>query len=60
MVDEIIRIVEENTTEDIEASMTVTDFIRQNHKGKGLNFKSAKQEIITYAENYNADIPNFF
>lgn len=40
--------------------MTVTDFIRHNHKGKGLNFKSAKQEIIAYAETYNADIPNFF
>lgn len=40
--------------------MTVTNFIRLNHRGKGLTFKQAKQEIINYAERYQAEIPNYF
>lgn len=40
--------------------MSVSDFIRQNHKGKGLSFKMIKQEIINYAQRYDAEIPNYF
>jgi hypothetical protein len=42
MVDEIVRMVEENTEED-KPSITVTDFLRNAHKHKPLTFKSAKQ-----------------
>jgi hypothetical protein len=60
MVDEIVRIIEENTAKDIEPDLSVSDFIRCNHKGKPLNFKLIKQEIINYAQNYDAEIPNYF
>jgi hypothetical protein len=40
--------------------MTVTDFIKLNQRGKGLTFKQTKQDIISYAERYQADIPNYF
>lgn len=60
MVDEIVRLVEENTSQDVEPGMSVLDFIRHNHKGKALSFKLIKQEIINYAQKYDAEIPNYF
>lgn len=60
MVDEVVRLVEENTTESIEADMTVTAFLRMRNKNKGLGFKQAKQEVSKYAEKYGVEIPNFF
>lgn len=52
--------MEENTAEDIEAPETVTEFIRDGHHGKPLNFKTMKKEIARYAEKYEVEIPNFF
>ena len=60
MVDEIVRLIEDNTSQDVEPGMSVMDFIRHNHKGKGLSFKTIKQEIINYAQKYDAEIPNYF
>lgn len=60
MVDEIVRLIEDNTSQDVEPGMSVLDYIRQNHKGKGLSFKMIKQEIINYAQRYDAEIPNYF
>lgn len=60
MVDEIVKMIEENTTEEIEAEMGVSDYIRMKHKGKGLGFKKCKEEIINYAQKYQVNIPNYF
>lgn len=60
MVEEIIQMVEANTAEDTGVGMTVTNFIKLNYRGKGLTFKQAKQEILHYADRYQAEIPNYF
>lgn len=60
MVEEVVALVESNTTESIEADMTVSAFLRMRNRNKGLSFKQAKQEISKYAERYNVEIPNFF
>lgn len=39
MVDEVVRLVEENTTEGIEADMTLTAYLRMRNRSKGLGFK---------------------
>jgi predicted acetyltransferase len=46
MVDEIIRLIEKNTTASIEADMSISDFIWQKYRGKGIGFKLAMQELI--------------
>lgn len=55
-----MKIIETNTTDDIEPSETFTEFIWHNHKSKGLGFKFMKQEVINYAQKHNTDIPNYF
>jgi hypothetical protein len=55
-----VKIIETNTTEDIEPDETFTEFIWHYHKSKGLGFKLMKQEVINYAQKYNTDIPNYF
>lgn len=60
MVEEVVALVERNTTESIEADMTVTAFLRLRNRNKGVSFKQAKQEISNYAEKYSVVIPNFF
>lgn len=40
--------------------MTVTNFIRLNNRAKGLTFKQAKQEVLSYADRYQTEIPNYF
>lgn len=60
MVDEIIQMIERNTSEEIEASMTFTQHLWKNYKGKKLTFKQAKQEIIVYAKKNSTLIPNYF
>lgn len=55
-----MKIIETNTTEDIEPSETLTEFIWHNHKSRGLGFKLMKQEVINYAQKYGTDIPNYF
>lgn len=60
MVSEIIAVIEANTTEEIEPSMTFSDFLRHAYKGRGISFRQAKQELIKYAKKYETDIPNFF
>jgi hypothetical protein len=40
--------------------MTFTQHLWHTRKGKKLNFKEAKQEVIQYAKKNNTQIPNYF
>jgi hypothetical protein len=50
MVNEIVKIVESNTVDEIEASMTFSEYLKQTYKGRGLSFHLAKQELLNYAK----------
>lgn len=52
--------VERNTSEQIEASMTFTQHLWHIFKGKKPTFKQAKQEVLNYARKNNTQIPNYF
>ena len=60
MVEEVIRMIEKNTTEEIQVDMTFSQYLWKVGKNKKVGFKQGKQEIINYAKKYNTQIPNYF
>jgi hypothetical protein len=60
MVNEIVKIIELNTVDDIDATMTFEEYLRQTHKGRGLDFQNAKSELLNYAAQEQTEIPNYF
>lgn len=60
MVNEIVKIVELNTVDDIDATMTFEEYLKEVHKGRGLDFQIAKQELLNYATQEQTEIPNYF
>jgi hypothetical protein len=60
MVEEIVRMVEENTARDGDQGVTVTEYMRRNQRGRGMTFKQAKLEVVSYAEEFQTEIPNYF
>jgi hypothetical protein len=60
MVEEVVKMVEENTARDHEPGVSVAEYMRRNQRGRGIGFQQAKQEVVAYAEEFHAEIPNYF
>lgn len=60
MVDEIVQMVEENTARDQEPGVSVREYLWRNQRGRTMTFRQAKVEVLAYAEQFHAEIPNYF
>ena len=40
--------------------MRLSDYITLRHNGKGLGFKKCREEIMSDAQKYQVNIPNYF
>ena len=60
MVDEIVQMVEENTARDQEPGVSIREYLWRNQRGRTMTFRQAKVEVLAYAEQFLAEIPNYF
>ena len=60
MVNEVINMIETNTSDEIDPELSFSQYVRRQHAGEGVDFLSAKQAVVDYAHDHQTDIPNYF
>jgi hypothetical protein len=60
MVEEVIKLVENNSADEPELEMSFYEYFKRNHKNSRASFREAKVSIYNYAKRYGIDIPHYF
>ena len=60
MVDEIIRIIDQNTTSEMDPDISFEEYISRKYPPQTIGFLVAKQEVSNYADQYKVEIPHYF